>query len=324
MPKVLDDLKNRAERAARELDDKYKIKSKLDEGAKVATDALKKGVDVAASGLDKARDEVTRIDRERGISQKVSDGFKQAAAKADQVWTDSGAKAKTGEFVDDAKAKASDIFGEAKSYYQEASGAARATASATRLPSSVISAVKSGRRWMKENPGKAAAVSLAFVAGTQAGSAFTSLDVALLGAGGAGSWLFHSAIVPYGLRKLTEKYESNLKRREALLAEGKLSDAERTRVQFERDIVKYVGAPLLGSFSIAMGAGLMYEAVTGAAVTGLPISLLIGGNPLLSSIWFFGNGLICFHNGYKFFMMALADQEEVARVVSDIKGLLPA
>ncbi|HEU4391798.1 MAG TPA: hypothetical protein VFV34_28690 [Blastocatellia bacterium] len=324
MPKVLDDLKNRAEQAARELDEKYKIRSKFDEGAKVATDALKKGVDVAASGIDKARDEVTRIDREHGISEKVTDGFKQAASTADKVWTDSGAKAKTGEFVDDAKTAASDLFGEAKNYYRDASEAARATASATRLPSSVISAVKSGRRWMKENPGKAAAVSLAFVAGTQAGSAFTSLDVALLGAGGAGSWLFHSAIVPYGLRKLTEKYESNLKRREILLAEGKLSDAERTRVQFERDIAKYVGAPLLGSFSIAMGAGLMYEAVTGAAVTGLPINLLIGGNPLLTSIWFFGNGLICFHNGYKFFMMALADQEEVARVVRDIKGLLPA
>jgi hypothetical protein len=324
MPKVLDDLKNRAERAAREIDEKYQIKSKLNEGAKVATDALKKGVDVAASGIDKARDEAARIDREHGITDKVAGGLKQASDRADKVWTDSGAKAKTGEFVNDAKAAASDLFGEAKSYYQDASGAARATASATRLPSSVISAVKSGRRWMKENPGKAAAVSLAFVAGTQAGSAFTSLDAAVLGAGGAGSWLFHSAIVPYGLRKLTEKYESNIKRREALLAEGKLSDAEQTRVQFERDIVKYVGAPLLGSFSIAMGAGLMYEAVTGAAVTGLPVSLVIGGNPLLSSIWFFGNGLICFHNGYKFFMMALADQEEVARVVRDIKGLLPA
>ena len=49
----------------------------------------------------------------------------------------------------------------------------------------------------------------------------------------------------------------------------------------------------------------------------------IGGNPLLASIWLFGNGLICFHNGYKFFMMAIGDKEEVARVVRDIKGLLP-
>jgi len=34
--------------------------------------------------------------------------------------------------------------------------------------------------------------------------------------------------------------------------------------------------------------------------------------------------VICFHQGYKFFMIALADQEDVNRVVREIKGLLPA
>ena len=59
-------------------------------------------------------------------------------------------------------------------------------------------------------------------------------------------------------------------------------------------------------------------------MTGFPINIVLGGNPLLSSIWLFGNGLVCFHTGYKFIMMALADQDDVARVVRDIKGLLPA
>ena len=176
----------------------------------------------------------------------------------------------------------------------------------------------------KKNPGKAAAVSLAFIAGTRAGSAFSSLDVVLLGAGGAGNWLFHSALVPYGLRKLSEKYEAHLKRQEELIRDGKLTEAERAQVKFQRDAAKYVGAPLLGAFSVAAGAGLVFEAVTGGAVAGFPINIVLGGNPLLSSIWLFGNGLVCFHNGYKFFMMALADQEDVARVVRDIKGLLPA
>jgi hypothetical protein len=176
----------------------------------------------------------------------------------------------------------------------------------------------------QQNPGKAAVISLAFVAGTRVGSAFPGLDVTLLGAGGAGNWLFHSAIVPYGLRKLSEKYEAYLKRQEQLIKEGNLDEAEAARIRFQRDAAKYVGAPLLGAFSVAAGAGLVYEAVVGGAVTGFPISLVVGGNPLLSSIWLFGNGLVCFHNGYKFFMMAFGDQEEVARVVRDVKGLLPA
>src|SRR5262249_61678956 len=111
---------------------------------------------------------------------------------------------------------------------------------------------------------------------------------------------------------------------EELIREGKLAEAEEARVKLQRNAAKYVGAPLLGAFSIAAGAGLVAEAFSGAAVTGVPISIIIGGNPLLSSIWLFGNGLVCFHNAYQFFMMAFGDQEDVARVVRDIKGLLPA
>jgi hypothetical protein len=52
--------------------------------------------------------------------------------------------------------------------------------------------------------------------------------------------------------------------------------------------------------------------------------LLIVGNPFLGTVWIFDLGVICFHEGYKFFMIALADQDEVNRVVREIKGLLPA
>lgn len=331
MASKLDELRRRAEKAARELNEKYEIKSKIEQGTRVAEDAIRKGADAASSGIGVAREEASRMNREHKITEKVSENARRAtesarraAVRADQTIRTSGAKEKVSEVATEAKEKATDFFGEARRYYENASGAAKAGVSAARLPSSVSGAVSSARTWIKENPGKSALVSLALVAGTRAGSAFSALDVTLLGAGGAGNWLFHSALVPYGLRKLSEKYESYLKNQEALLKEGKLSEAEQSRVKFERDMAKYVGAPLLGAFSVAAGAGLVYEAFTGAAVTGFPISLVIGGNPMLSSIWLFGNGLVCFHNGYKFFMMALGDQEDVARVAQDIKGLLPA
>lgn len=331
MPSKLDEIRRRAEEAARKLDEKYDISSKVEDGRRAATDAIRKGTDAATAGLNAAREEAARLDREHKITERA----RESARKVEETVRNSGAKEKAqetadkaketaSEFAEDARATASDIFGSARRYYDSATGAAKSSVSAARLPASVKGAVSSARKWVKENPGKAAVVSLAFVAGTRAGSAFSALDVTLLGAGGAGSWLFHSAIVPYGLRKLSEKYEAYLKRQEALLAEGKLTEAEQSRVKFERDMAKYVGAPLLGAFSVAAGAGLMYEAFTGAVVTGFPINLVLGGNPLLSSIWLFGNGLICFHNGYKFFMMAMGDQEDVTRVVRDIKGLLPA
>jgi hypothetical protein len=335
MPSKIEELRRRAEEAARQLDEKYEIKSKLDHGARAATDALRKGAEATTAAIDKARDEASRINREHKITERINETARRAAEEAQDTLNRTGAKKKANDAVSEArdrasaaakeaKEKATDLFGEARRFYENTTGAARAGASAARLPTSLLSAVQSARRWAKRNPGKAAVVSLAFIAGTRAGAAFSSLDVALLGAGGAGNWLFHSAMAPYGMRKLSEKYERYLKKQEELIRDGKLSEAEAARVKFQRDAAKYVGAPLLGAFSIAAGAGLVAEAFTGGVATGVPISLVLGGNPLLSSVWLFGNGLICFHNGYKFFMMALADQQEVERVVRDIKGLLPA
>jgi hypothetical protein len=324
MPSKLDEIRRRAEEAARQIDQKYDIKTKIDRTTRAANESIRKGVEAASSSIESAREEINRVDREHKVTERVTDTARRTASKAEDLFDRSGVKKKAGEVVDDAKSAASDLYGEARRYYENATGAARAGAEAARASASVVKAVKSAREWVKKNPRKTAIVSLGFMAGARAGAAFSSLDVALLGAGGAGNWLFHSALVPYGLRKLSEKYEAYLARQEKLIQEGKLSEAELERVKFERTVAKYVGAPLLGAFSVAAGAGLVYEAFTGAVVTGFPINLVIGGNPMLSSIWFFANGLVCFHNGYKFFMMALGDQEDVAQVVRDIKGLLPA
>jgi hypothetical protein len=61
-----------------------------------------------------------------------------------------------------------------------------------------------------------------------------------------------------------------------------------------------------------------------AAVTGFPLGNIIGGNPVLQGVWFFGNGMVCFKTSYDFFMIALDGQEDVERMVTEIKGMLPA
>jgi hypothetical protein len=47
-------------------------------------------------------------------------------------------------------------------------------------------------------------------------------------------------------------------------------------------------------------------------LNGFPVNLILGGNPLLNGIWFFANGVICISEGYRFFMIALADEVEVS------------
>ncbi|MDX6303243.1 MAG: hypothetical protein QOI77_212, partial [Blastocatellia bacterium] len=178
------------------------------------------------------------------------------------------------------------------------------------------------KEWVKENPGKAAAVSFSLILGVRLGASFPDIDAVLLGS--HPHWFTHSALPVLGLKKVSEKFDEYLQKQEARIAAGELSEAERERVEFQRKIAKYVGAPLLGAFSCAAGAAMFAQIASPAGLTGAPISLIFGGNPFLDGVWLFANGVICFHQGYKFFMIALADQEEVKRVVREIKGLLPA
>jgi hypothetical protein len=126
------------------------------------------------------------------------------------------------------------------------------------------------------------------------------------------------------VRRVAKKFDSYLRDRERLIAEGELEEAERKRVEFERRMVRYVGAPLLGAFSCAAGVAMWAQIFRPGSIVGAPVSWLLGGNPVLDGVWLFANGVICIQQGYKFFMIALSDQEDAQRIVREIKGLLPS
>ena len=302
--KKFEEWRDAAKRKAQQLDEQFDIRNKVEQGINTASGAARKAGEVIGDVASAARDQAGKIDD----SYKVTDTVREGAA----------------DFSKSAEETAKTIFGQASTYYKKAEQAYNFGASGARIADSVTSGYGKARSWVKENPGKTAAVTLSLVAGIRAGSALPSLGATVLGAGAAGHWFFHSALPVVGVRKLTEKYLAHLKEQEGRLAKGELDEAARSRLEFERDMTKYVGAPLLGAFSIAAGTTLIASAFSGATVTGFPVSLLLGGNPLLNGIWFFANGVVCISEGYKFFMIALADQEEVANVVREIRGLLPA
>lgn len=308
--KKLEEWQRKAREKAEDLDSRFQIRSKVEQGVKAAGEATGKLADAVVAGVEAAKEKAQEVDQTYGVSDKVKETAEQAGTAAKDAAQKAGEKA--GEF-----------FGDAKEYYEYASGAYDFGARTAKVTSSLSKSLMTARSWIKENPGKTAVVTLSMITGIRAGSVFPALNVSVLGIGGAGHWFFHSALVPYGLRKLTERCDEYLKEQEKRLAAGELDEAERARVELQRDALKYVGAPLLGTFSVAAGTALLYEAFTGGIVTGGPVSLILGGNPFLNSVWLFGNGLVCLHNGYKFFMIALADQEEVERLVREVKGLLP-
>ena len=302
----LDEWQQAARRKARELDEKYAISDLVGEAAK-------RGADTVASSAEKLRAEAERLTDE----EEVSEAARRAASE-----TVKNVK-KAGKAVRDvAGDTGKKVFDDAKTYYDRASHLYDTGARFTRASTAATTGLLKARNWVKENPGKAAVVSVSLVLGIRAGAAFPGLDAVLLGA--HPHWLTHSALPVYGLRKAGEKFDGYLKKQEELIGRGELGEAEQQRVEFERKIAKYVGAPLLGAFSCAAGAAMCAQIFQPGPIVGAPISWLLGGNPFLDGVWLFANGVICFHQGYKFFMIALANQEEVARVVREIKGLLPA
>ena len=308
----LDEWQKSARRKARELDEKFAISDIVGEGARVAGEAAKRGAETVANGAERLRAEAERLSEDEEVSEATRRAAKGVKMAGDKVRDVAG----------DASRKAGEVFDDAKKHYDRASQVFDKGARLTRASSAATVGVLKAKEWIKANPGKAAVVSVSLVLGIRAGAAFPGLDAVLLGA--HPHWLTHSALPVYGLRKASEKFDGYLKKREELIGRGELTEAEQERAEFERNIAKYVGAPLLGAFSCAAGAAMWAQIFQPGPIVGAPISWLLGGNPFLDGIWLFANGVICFHQGYKFFMIALANQEEVHRVVREIKGLLPA
>ena len=304
-----DEWQQAARRKARELDEKFSISDLVGEGARAASEAAKRGAETMANGAERLRSEAERLTDEEEVgdaARRAAENVKKAGKAVREAAGETGKK----------------VFDDAKTYYDRASQIYDTGARFTRASTAATTGVLKARDWIKENPGKAAVVTVSLVLGIRAGAAFPGLDAVLLGA--HPHWLTHSALPVWGLQKASEKFDGYLKKQEELIARGELEEAAQQRVEFERKVAKYVGAPLLGAFSCAAGAAMWAQIFQPGPIVGAPISWLLGGNPFLDGVWLFANGVICFHQGYKFFMIALANQEEVARVVRVIKGLLPA
>jgi hypothetical protein len=311
----LDEWQRAARRKAREIDEKYDIKSRVEEGARVAQDAVKQGAETFGNSAERARAEAERLEHEYELMERARVAADEAARRAREA-RDAFRNA-----AGSAGEKAGEVFEGAKRQYQRASRVYNVGAGLTRASTAATAGALRAGSWIKQNPGKATLVTFSLVLGVRTGASFPGLDSVLIGS--HPHWFTHSALPVYGVRKMSEKFDSYLRKQESLRAHGQLDEAQRQRLEFERKIATYVGAPLLGAFSCAAGAAMWAQILQPGHITGAPISWLLGGNPFLDGVWLFANGVLCFHQGYKFFMIALADQKDVATLVREIKGLLP-
>lgn len=303
-----------------EIDAQLGLKDKIEGGAKAV-------VDVAKTGADYIKTEAEKTDLGKRAVKVTEDVIDTASGAAKTAWktsepvrdvaADAGAKA--GGVVVDTAEKAGDFFVDASDTVgTNAKRVARVVGFGSSVSTTMDAGVRSAKKaveWAKEDPMRAATTGASMAIGAGLGVIFTGIS---------SHWLLNSAIPTFTVKKLAESFDGYLRRREELIDKGALNQADAERIAFERDIAKRIGAPLLGAFSFASGAVMMTNIFNPATVTGFPIGNIIGGNPLLEGVWFFGNGMVCFKTSYDFFMIALEGQEDVEKMVTEIKGLLPA
>ncbi len=303
-----------------EFDAHVGLKEKIEGGAQTLVDAAKTG-----AGYIKTEAEKTDLGKRAvKVTEDVIDSATGAAKTAwnvsepvRDVAADAGAKA--GGVVVDTAERAGDMFADAAdSVGTNAKRVSKVVGFGSSMATTFDAGLKSAKKaadWAQEDPMRAVTTGVSMAIGAGLGIIFTGIS---------SHWLLNSAIPTYTVKTLAESFDGYLKRREELIDKGALNQADAERIAFERDIAKRIGAPLLGAFSFASGAVMMTNVLNPGAVTGFPIGNIIGGNPLLEGVWFFGNGMVCFKTSYDFFMIALDGQEDVERMVKEIRGLLPA
>ena len=322
----MSDYKERFEKWQREAKEKFEeidkqlgLKDKIGEGARVVVETAQKGAERIKTEAEKSTvgKQAVRVAEETvktagetakkawEASEPIRDVAEDAGEKAGEAVKDAGKKA--GAILDDA-------LGAVEKNAKRVSKAFNFGAGWTRTIDSALRSISAATEWIQEKPLQAATTGASMAVGAGLGVVFTGIS---------SHWLFNSALPAWSVKKIGEQFNSYLKTREELIEKGELSEAEAERVRFERDIAKRIGAPLLGAFSFASGAVMMTNVLNPKTITGAPIDWIIGGNPLLEGVWFFGNGMVCFKTSYDFFMIALDGQEDVQRMVREIKGLLP-
>lgn len=357
------DYKERFEKLQREarerfekIDEQLGLSDKLEEGVRTARDTAKKGAEAIRDNADKIKKEAEKTEAGKRAVKIAEDTFESAektyktaenAAKktAKKAWEESetarraaevaaedvfGSAAKNagdvlktvnktaGEVFGVAGKKAGEVFEETrKSVESTARGISKALGLGIGWTRTIDSAFKTLNKtgdWIQEKPLQAAAAGTSVVVGAGLGVAFSTFS---------SHWFFNSTLPTSTVKIAADRFNKHLKAQDELFKKGELSKAEAEKLAFEREITKYVGAPLLGAFSFASGVVLMTNVLNPRTITGAPIDWLLGGNPVLEGVWFFGNGLVCFKTSYDFFMISLEDDEDVQKMVREIKGLLP-
>ena len=347
------DIKERFEKFQRnakekfqKIDDRLDLSGKVGEGVRAAAETTRKSVETIKDGVEKLKDEAEKTNIGKKAVEVAEDTYETVEEAAKKAWdSDSVREAaedvkenaeevletatdglndvlknvrqKAGKTINAASEEAEKILSKTKkTFASTAKGVSKSVRLGFGWKRTIDLALKTFQKTterIQERPLQAVSTGVSMIIGAGFGLVFTGVN---------SHWLLNSALPSWSVQKAGKLFTDYLKGQESLVKKGNLSEAEAERIKFERKIAKYVGAPLLGAFSFASGAVMLTNVLNPKKITGYPIDRLLGGNPSLERIWFFGNGMVCFKTSYDFFMFSFEDYDDVQEIVKEIKEML--
>lgn len=308
-----------------EIDKQLGLKEKIGEGTRVLIDTAQKGADTLLEGVDQIKEEVEKSEVGKKAIRAAEEAVKTASETARIAWEASEpvrrvtneASEKAGKVFEIVSEKAEKVVDKTKRKFGEtAQKISKTVGYGTNWTQTFNSAVKTARKtadWFTQNPLHLFLMGFSMIVGAGVGAGITLIS---------SHWFFNSVLPVWSLKKVGERFVEYLERQEELIEKGELSTAEKERIEFEREIVRYVEAPLLGAFSFGAGVVMWTSIFSPRGITGAPLSWILRGNPVLEGIWLFGNGLACFKIGYEFLMVSLNDEVQVENLAAQIKAML--
>src|SRR5260370_20859769 len=211
----------------RERDEKLNVTGRVEDTARVAGDAARRGAQTIAGGAEQLRTEAAAFADDNKLRETAGKAMNEAKRRAKDA----------GKIIRDAAGpagkKAEKVFDEAVDYATTATKFAGKGVRATRATAAATAGLMKAKEWVKENPGKAAAGSFSLILGVRLGASLPGIDAVLLGS--HRHWLTHSARPVLGLQKVSERFDEYLQKQEARIAAGGINEAEHKRVEYQKE-----------------------------------------------------------------------------------------
>src|SRR5260370_39327084 len=156
----------------RERDEKLNVTGRVEDTARVAGDAARRGAQTIAEGAEHLRAEAAAFADDNNLREtagKAMDEAKRRAKDAGKIIRDAAGPAGK---------KAEKVFDEAVDYATTATKFAGTGVRATRATAAATAGIMQAKEWVKRNPGKAAAVSLSLLLVVRLGASFRGMHTA--------------------------------------------------------------------------------------------------------------------------------------------------